>query len=84
MNPRALKVKYSGDHQLLITFTNQEVKQFDLNPYLDYPVYAPLKDEAFCKKVKVANGIIQWDEYIDLDPDTIYLEAVAVSSLATI
>jgi len=68
-------VEYKGNHQLLITFTNKEVKQFDLNGYLDYPVYEPLKDEAFCKNVIVSDGVIVWDEDIDFDPDTLYLES---------
>jgi len=76
----SVKRKYKGDYRLLITFTNQEVKQLDLQPYLHYPVYAPLKDEAFCKKAKIADGIILWNDYIDFDPDTLYLESTAVLS----
>ena len=78
MNPRVLTVEYKGKNQLLVTFTNREVKQFDLNDYLKYPVYEPLKDEAFCKKVKAINGIIQWNDVIDLDPDIVYLESKPV------
>lgn len=50
MNPRVLTVEYKGEYQLLLKFTNQEIKQFDFSAYLNYPVYEPLKDEAFCKK----------------------------------
>lgn len=78
MNPRALSVVYLGGHQLLVTFTNKEVKQFDLTVYLHYPVFEPLKDENFCKKVKTSDGIIVWNEYIDFDPDTLYLEGKPV------
>ena len=67
---------------MLLTFTNNEVKQFDLTAYHNYPVYQPLKDESFCKKVKSIDGIIQWDEYIDFDPDTLYMEKY-VSVIAT-
>jgi hypothetical protein len=78
MSPRVLKVEYKKNYQLLLTFTNKEVKQFDLSTYLNYPVYEPLKDEAFCKKVKATDGIIQWNEYIDFDPDVLYLESKPV------
>lgn len=77
MNPRVLSVEYKGEYQLLLTFTNKEVKQFDFSSYLGYPVYQPLRDEAFCKKVKAIDGIIQWNEDIDFSPDTIYLQSVA-------
>jgi len=63
---------------LIITFTNNEVKQFDLSGYLAYPVYNALKDEGFCKKAKVSNGTVIWDESMDFDPDTLYLESKPV------
>ena len=78
MNPRVLTVEYKDDYKLLLTFTNKEVKLFDLLAYLNYPVYEPLKDEAFCKKVKAIDGIIQWNDYIDFSPDTVYLESKLV------
>jgi len=84
MNPRALKVKYQLNHNLVITITNGEIRVFNLTPFLEYPVYAPLKDEAFCKKVKIEDGILQWDEFIDIDPDTLYLESEPLHSLASI
>ncbi len=78
MNPRVLTVEYKADYKLLLTFTNKEVKLFDLLAYLNYPVYEPLKDEAFCKKVKAIDGVIQWNDYIDFSPDTVYLESKPV------
>lgn len=78
MNPRVLSVQYKGNHQLLLTFTNKETRQFDLSAYLHFPIYKPLTDEAFCNKVKAADGSIQWNESIDFDPDTLYLESKPV------
>jgi hypothetical protein len=75
MNPRVSSVEYKGAYQLLLTFTNKEVKQFYFSSYLHYPVYEPLKDESFYQKVKATNGIVQWDEFIDFDPDAVYLES---------
>jgi hypothetical protein len=80
MNPRVSTAEYNGNHQLLLTFTNDEVGQFDFSAYLNYPIYEPLRDETFCKNVKVIDGIVQWDEYIDFDPDTLYLESKPLSS----
>ena len=75
MNPRAKKVKYEKPYKLIITFTNDEVKIFDFYPYLNYPIYEPLQDESFCRKAKVENGIVFWNDEIDLDPDRLYLES---------
>jgi hypothetical protein len=78
MNPRVLKVEYKGQYHLLLTFTNKEVRQFDLTNYLSYPIYQPLKDESFCRNVRVVNGILQWNDDIDFSPDTLYLESKPV------
>lgn len=78
MSPRVVNVKYQEHYKLILTFTNGEVKLFDFQSYLKYPVYKPLQDETFCKKVKTSDGIVQWNEDIDFSPDTIYLASVSV------
>ena len=75
MNPRVLAFEYKGNHKLKLRFTNDEVKLFDLSPYLEYQIYQPLKNEALCKTVKTFNGTIRWNDEIDFDPDTLYLES---------
>jgi hypothetical protein len=79
MNPRVKEVQYRAPYKLLLTFANDERKQFDLLPYLDYPVYSPLKDESYCRKAKVLWGTVAWDETVDFDPDTLYLESEGVA-----
>jgi hypothetical protein len=74
MNPRVKEVKYSGNYKLVITFENDEVKLFDVSPYLIYPVYEPLKNDILCSKAKVTHGTVAWNDIIDFDPDTLYLE----------
>lgn len=80
MNPRAKNISYKSPYNLIVTFTNGEVKKFDLEPYLDYPVYRELKNEFYCSKARVDNGTVVWDEEIDIDPDRLYLESVRFAS----
>jgi hypothetical protein len=75
MNPRVSVVEYKSPYKLVLTFSNNEVKQFDLVPFLNFPVYSQLKVEAFCKKATTFNGTVIWDDLIDFDPDTLYLES---------
>jgi hypothetical protein len=75
MNPRVSEVHYESPYKLLLTFANNEVKEFDFSGYLYYSVYEVLKDEAFCAKAKVLNGTVVWDEIVDFDPDTLYPES---------
>jgi Protein of unknown function (DUF2442) len=81
MNPRVKEVKYEPHYKLVLIFLNNEVKEFNFSGYLDYPVYTPLKDELFCHKARVVNGTVAWDDEIDFDPDTLYLES---KSLVTV
>ena len=75
MNPRVTAVEYKSKYKLLLTFENSELKEFNLSPYLHYPVFELLNDESFCSKAKVFNGTVAWDDTIDFDPDTLYLES---------
>lgn len=75
MNPRIVNMEYLRNHQFLLFFSNGEQKLFDLKPYLHYPIYHALQDEAFCSKAILFNGTLKWDDEIDFDPDTIYLES---------
>ena len=75
MNPKAKHILYKSPYILVITFTNGEVKELDLKPYLKYPVYEELKNESFCRKAKIKNGTVVWNDEIDFDPDRLYLES---------
>ena len=79
MNPRVQYVKYKNLHRLILTFTNGEVREFDMSGYLHYPVYSKLKDTAFCSTAKVFMGTVAWDDETDFDPDILYLESVPVN-----
>jgi len=82
MNPQAKAVVYETPFKLIVTFKNNEIKAFDLQPYLHYPVYQHLQDEALCSQVSVINGIVVWDEETDLDPDRLYLESKTLSMVS--
>jgi len=75
MNPRVKNVKPKQDFTLLITFTNGEVKIFDMKPYLEIGIFRELKDLSLFNSVKPFLGSIQWKNGQDLCPDTLYLES---------
>lgn len=74
MNSRVEKVVCLDKTNIEITFKSGEVKVFDVVRYFDYPVYEELKDESLFKKAYVINGTVAWNDFIDFDPDTLYLE----------
>jgi len=66
------KVKPLADYKLELAFENNEVKIFDVKPYLDTGLFRTLKDEKYFKMVKVSFDTIEWPNGADLDPEVLY------------
>jgi hypothetical protein len=75
MNPRVTDVKSDNDFVLLLTFSNNEVKRFDLKPYLGIGRFKELRNMSMFNSVKPVLGSIQWANGLDLCPDTLYMES---------
>lgn len=57
-----------------IVFADGEVRDVDIEPLLDGPVFAPLRDASIFEQVDVDEHgeTIVWPNGADLDPDVIY------------
>lgn len=75
LGPRVIEVIPNDDYELIITFNNGEKRKFDANHLLEMKVFAPLKNPAFFKSVKVEFGTIVWPQDIDYCPDTLYAQS---------
>lgn len=78
MNPRVVDVKPAKDFTVTLTFTNGEVKIFDVKPYLSKGIFRELQNEQVFNAVKPFLGSIQWPSGQDFCPDTLYLDSVPV------
>jgi len=76
MNPRVKAVKPNPDYTLTLTFTNDEIKTFDVKPYLEKGIFRELKNLSIFNSVKPSLGSIQWQNGQDLCPDTLYLDSI--------
>jgi hypothetical protein len=67
-----------------VVFTDGQVRDVDIEPLLDGPVFAPLRDPGQFNAVTVdtQTGTIAWPSGADLDPDVIYGTATATSTPA--
>ena len=79
INPRVKLVKPLNDYRIQLTFENDEIKIFDVSPFLDKGVFSQLKDESVFNSVKPFLGAIQWNNGLDLGPDTLYLDSVPLT-----
>ena len=84
MNPRVKTVKPNPDHTLTLGFTDGQVRQFDVKPYLNIGIFRELEDIALFNSVKPFLGSIQWKNGQDFCPDTLYLDSVPMTDSAPI
>ena len=73
MTPDVIKVLATPDYAIEAEFETGEVRRLDMRPYLDFPAFAPLKEQGLFMRAHVAHGTVVWTEEIDLSPDTLYL-----------
>lgn len=71
---------YVTDYQLHVRFENNETKWVDLSPYLDGPVFQPLKDVLYFQSFVVNRDIdtVMWPNEADFSPDFLYEVGVTV------
>ncbi|MEG1285402.1 MAG: DUF2442 domain-containing protein [Romboutsia sp.] len=74
------EVKPIENYKLILTFENNEVKIFDMNPYLDKGIFRELKNENIFNAVKVSFDSIEWPNEADIDPETLYEDSISYSS----
>ncbi|MHB1653444.1 MAG: DUF2442 domain-containing protein [Desulfitobacteriaceae bacterium] len=78
MRPRATVVKPLNDYKLLITFSNNETRIFDVKPYFDFIPFRELKKPAVFNTVHVSGLSIEWQNGVDICPDELYYDSVPV------
>ena len=66
------------DFKLKIIFTDGEVRLYDCKALFQYKVYEPLKNINFFQNVKVRDGVICWNEAIDIAPEKIYHDSIVL------
>ena len=73
MNPKVTAVEPMNSYILRLTFENNDVRVFDVSPFLEKGIFQELKDESYFRQVSVAFGWVQWPHEQDFSKDTLYL-----------
>ncbi len=80
LHPRVQSVQPEAGYMLRLTFTNGEVRRFDVKPYLSKGIFRELKNPAVFNSVRLCLGSIQWANEADLCPDMLYEQSQPVAS----
>lgn len=73
--PNLIGIKPLDNWKLVLFYNTKEQRVFNFKPYLKLPMYAELKDEAKFFKVKLHNGTVLFESYLDFDPEVLYTES---------
>ncbi len=70
--PKVTSVHPLPDYCLQMGFDNGDAGVLDLSPYLDFGVFARLRDPQVFAGVQVCFDTIEWPCGVDLDPAFVY------------
>ena len=70
--PIVQSAKALPDYQVELLFDSGEKRIFDMTSYLNFGVFAELKDPELFKTVRVVFDSIEWANGADLCPETLY------------
>jgi len=69
---RAQTVQPLTDYIVRVTFTDETTRAIDLAPYLNGPVFEPLRQQPeLFQSVRVEQGALTWPNGADVDPDVL-------------
>jgi hypothetical protein len=79
-NPYVKAVRPEPDFRLRLTFSNGEVRIYDVAPLLEQGgVFETLKDESAFHSVHPWHGSVQWAGGQDICPDTLYEDSAPLA-----
>ena len=79
IRPKAIKVIPQPDYILLVTFSNNENRRFDVKPYLGFGPFKELTNPAIFRTVRPAGLSIEWMHGQDICPDELYYNSKPVN-----
>jgi len=78
MNPRVREVEPLENHKLLLTFTNDERRIFDVEPLInERKRFKELENQMLFDTVKASHGTVEWIHEQDICPDWLYEDSVS-------
>ena len=79
IRPKAVEVSVKSEYCLLITFSNNEKRIFDVKPYLDFIPFRELRNPVIFNAVKPSGLSIMWIHGQDICPDELYYNSTPVN-----
>ncbi len=54
-------------YRVRLTFSDDSVKEIDLTPYLNGPIFQPVRNPAYFQQASISDGTLSWPNGVDID-----------------
>jgi|SRR5438093_699540 len=78
--PAVVRAEYQGKFRIHLVFNDQSESTVDFEPWLDGPVFEPLRAVNYFRRFFVERGTVVWPNGADIAPETLYEAAQATRS----
>ncbi|MBI5711612.1 MAG: DUF2442 domain-containing protein [Candidatus Eisenbacteria bacterium] len=75
--PLVIRAEYRGGYRIHLSFNEGTEKTVDFSPWLEGPVFEPLKDRGFFQRFFLEGGTVVWPNGADIAPETLYKQAAS-------
>ncbi|MFM6825456.1 MAG: DUF2442 domain-containing protein [Dolichospermum sp.] len=79
---RIISAQAIDDLILVVKFTNNEIRKYDISKLLDIPMFFPLKNPAFFRNFMIAPsgyGLV-WNEDIDISEYELWQNGISITN----
>jgi hypothetical protein len=73
--PTVTRAEYRGEYKIHVTFNDGVEGTIDFTPWLDGPIFEPLKDRGYFERFFLDGGTVGWPNGADVAPETLYERA---------
>jgi len=70
--PAVIRAEYRNRFRIHLTFNDNLEETIDFRPWLEGPVFEPLKDLNYFQRFFVEGGTVVWPNGADIAPETLY------------
>ena len=73
--PHVVRAEFRGAYKIHLTFHDGLQSTVDFSPWLDGPVFEPLKDPIYFARFFIEGGTVTWPNGADVAPETLHERA---------
>ena len=70
--PSVIRAEYRDGFRIHLTFNDNSERTIDFRPWLEGPIFEPLKDLKYFQRFFLEGGTVVWPNGADIAPETLY------------